>query len=86
MVLYHMIYRHIVIIFNNEDGTLLIDQKYSNCFGFNDDIKESHDSLYLSTMFYILYCNANFIQSYLYVFFSDLHTQMRYQYETQKKK
>eukprot|EP01084_Bolivina_argentea_P029074 53977_1 len=51
-----------LIIFNNNDGKLLLHKQYIARFGFKHDVKESQDVLYLSTMLFSLYCNAHFIQ------------------------
>ena len=50
------------LVFNSDNGTLLLYNKYNERFGFDQDIKESHDALYLSTMIFTLYWNAGFIQ------------------------
>eukprot|EP01083_Nonionella_stella_P150653 480327_1 len=51
-----------LIIFNNDDGTMLLQKSYIERFGFDCNVKESHDPLYLSTMLFTLYCNGHFIQ------------------------
>ena len=61
-----------LIIFNGDDGTLLLHKKYVVRFGFDDHIKESHDVLYLATMLFTLYCNANFIQVQLHHIDNDI--------------
>ena len=61
-----------LLVFNSEDGSLLLYKQYLNRFGFDENVKESHDVFYLSTMLFTLYCNANFIQVSSWIFVHNI--------------